>query len=67
MCYDTANHYMIIKLKQTYYHYCEIDVATVNSFKGAASMGRYYNANIRSKPDGTHGPFDCRDHPIPKY
>jgi hypothetical protein len=27
----------------------------------------FYNASIRSKRDGTHGPFDCRDHPAPQF
>ena len=65
VCYLEAKRYMIIKLKETYYHYCGVTLEAVTEFLAAPSMGRYYNDNFRSKPDGTHGPFDCRDHPIP--
>jgi hypothetical protein len=65
VCYLEAKRYMIIKLKETYYHYCGVTPEAVTEFLAAPSMGRYYNDNFRSKPDGTHGPFDCRDHPIP--
>jgi hypothetical protein len=65
VCYLEAKRYMIIKLKETYYHYCSVTPEAVTEFLVAPSMGRYYNDNFRSKPDGTHGPFDCRDHPIP--
>jgi len=36
---------MLIKLKRTYYHYCEIGVGTVDALKAAPSMGRYYNSS----------------------
>ena len=65
VCYLEAKRYMIIKLKETYYHHCGVTPEAVTEFLAAPSMGRYYNDNFRSKPDGTHGPFDCRDHPIP--
>jgi hypothetical protein len=64
VCYVEAKKYMIIKLNVTYYHYCNIGLQTVSSFLASPSMGRYYNAEIRGKGD-LHGPFDCRDHPIP--
>lgn len=65
VCYDAAEHYMVILLKGTYYHYCEIGPVTVDEFLGAASMGRYFNANIRG--GGSDGPFDCRTHRVPAY
>ena len=64
VCYLEAKRYMIIKLKDTYYHHCSVKPETMMEFLAAPSMGSYYNKNIRSKPDGTHGPFDCRDHLI---
>jgi hypothetical protein len=67
VCYDAPKHFMVIKLKETWYPYCEIDKATVDALLSAPSIGRFYNQSIRSKPDGTHGPFDCRDHPMPSY
>ena len=59
VCYDKAQSYMIISLKGTYYHYCELPTATFDGLRGAASMGRFYNQNI--KGSGSDGPFDCRD------
>jgi len=65
VCYDKANQYMIIRLKGTYYHYCELPQSTLDAFTSAESMGRYYNANI--KGSGKDGPFDCRSHRVPDY
>src|SRR5439155_6900506 len=63
VCYDRANAYMLIKLRGTYYHYCEIDAPTVARLLSADSIGRFYNANI--KGDGWDGPFDCRTRRVP--
>ena len=63
VCYDRANAYMLIKLRGTYYHYCEIDAPTVARLLSADSIGRFYNANI--KGDGRDGPFDCRTRRVP--
>lgn len=60
VCYDEAHAYMIVLLKETYYHYCDIDKATLQAFEAADSMGRYYNATIK-------GHFDCRTGHVPAY
>ena len=60
VCYDKTNSYMLILLKNTWYHYCEIDAGTVALLISATSVGRYYNTNIRGT--GKDGPFDCRTH-----
>jgi hypothetical protein len=60
VCYDEANSYMIVQLKDTYYHYCGIDKAKVEAFKEAPSMGRYFNDSIK-------GHFDCRTGHVPAY
>jgi hypothetical protein len=60
LCYDEPNAYMIVSLNGAYYHYCDIDNDTVNAFKAAASMGRYFNASIK-------GHFDCRTGHVPAY
>lgn len=60
VCYDRKEQYMVIGLQGTYYHYCEIDTGTVAALGGAASMGRYFNANIK-------GRFDCRTGRVPAY
>jgi hypothetical protein len=65
VCYDKAQSYMVISLKGTYYHYCELPPATLDSLMGAPSMGQFYNQNI--KGSGADGPFDCRTHRVPSY
>lgn len=65
VCYDATQQYMVILLKGTYYHYCEIEQGTVDSLLSAESMGRYFQANIRGS--GSDGPFDCRTHRVPNY
>jgi hypothetical protein len=60
VCYDRKEQYMVIGLQGTYYHYCEIDPGTVAALRGAASMGRFYNSNIK-------GNFDCRTRRAPAY
>ena len=66
-CYNEPKRYAIVWLgkNKTPYHYCNLGPETAEAFKAAESMGRYYNANIRST-NKQHGPFDCRDHPIPE-
>jgi len=65
VCYDKAQGYMIISLKGTYYHYCELPPATFDGLMGAPSMGQFFNHNI--KGSGSDGPYDCRTHRIPAY
>ncbi|MFT3989003.1 KTSC domain-containing protein [Aestuariivirga sp.] len=65
VCYDAAQQYMVIRLKGTYYHYCEIDEATVAGLLAAPSTGKFFNAHI--KGSGADGPFDCRTHRVPSY
>lgn len=60
VCYDHVNAYMIVRLNNIYYHYCNIDSGTVDAFLAAASMGRFFNASIK-------GHFDCRTGHVPKY
>jgi hypothetical protein len=65
VCYDKAESYMIISLRGTYYHYCELPPATFDDLMGAPSMGQFYNQNI--KGSGSDGPYDCRTHRVPTY
>lgn len=64
ICYDKGERYMLIRLKSTYYHYCEIDAATVQGLQGASSKRDFFQTRIRG--NGSDGPFDCRTKPIPK-
>jgi len=65
VCYDKPNQYMLIQLRSTYYHYCEIPDRTVAELLNAPSIGKFYNANI--KGSGSDGPYDCRSHRSPIY
>lgn len=65
VCYDKVQNYMLINLRGTYYHYCELPPATLEAFLAAPSMGQFYNQNI--KGTGSDGPFDCRTHRVPAY
>lgn len=64
ICFDSSERYMLIRLKTTYYHYCEIDAKTVQALQAARSKRQFFEAGIRGS--GNDGPFDCRTHPIPK-
>jgi hypothetical protein len=60
VCFDKLNSYMLIKLQNTWYHYCRIPEATVHSLTNAESVGRFYNAQVK-------GNFHCRLNPVPRY
>jgi hypothetical protein len=64
VCYNKEHLYMLIQLKQTWYHYCEIDAGTVQALLAAQSKGRFYNGSI--KDSGAGGKFSCRDKPVPE-
>jgi hypothetical protein len=64
VCYDKAQSYMLINLRGTYYHHCELPSVTFDTFMAAPSLGQFYNQNIRGS--GSDGPFDCRTHRIPQ-
>lgn len=65
VCYDKAQSYMVINLRGTYYHYCELPTATFDALMSAPSMGQFYNQRI--KGTGSDGPYDCRTHRVPTY
>lgn len=64
VCYDRAERSMLIRLKMTYYQYCELDSATVQGLYGSNSKRQFFETRIRCA--GADGPFDCRTHPVPK-
>jgi hypothetical protein len=69
ICYNQHARYMIIWLDRrkgiTPYHYLDIGPDVVTALKSADDTYAYYLGNIRSKLTGEHGPYDCRDHPVP--
>jgi hypothetical protein len=66
ICYDASKSYMLIRLNDTWYHYCAVDRGSVDNLIHANSVGTYYNQSFRSH-GLVHGPFDCRDRPVPDY
>ena len=60
LCYDSKERYVIVLLKNTYYHYCDVPSNIISSWKVASSMGRFYGDYIK-------GNFDCRINYLPSY
>jgi hypothetical protein len=60
VCFDKAKSYMLIRLKDTYYHYCNIPESAVTALMAADSMGRFFNAQVK-------GNYDCRVNLPPNY
>ena len=58
VCYDKVNSYLVIKLQDTYYHYCAIGGRTIAALLSAKDKELYYERTIQ-------GRFDCRRHHIP--
>jgi len=49
----------VVKLNETWYHYCSVDRASVDNLIDASPVGSYFNQRFRSQGP-VHGPFDCR-------
>ena len=64
-CYDEGQRYLLLNLKNTYYHYCEVDPQLVSDLLAAESKGRFYTGTIKSNSNG--GKYDCRNHIVPRY
>ena len=60
ICYDAKERYLLVSLKGTYYHYCEISNAAVSGWLRAQSKGRFYLAYVKGK-------YDCRTGHVPAY
>lgn len=65
VCYSAEKSYLIIRLENTDYHYCDIDSGTVQSLMNADSMGRFYHTDI--KDSGTDGRFSCVGKTVPTF
>jgi hypothetical protein len=60
ICYDSRASYLVLQLRDRYYHYCRVPAAVAADLAAASSVGSYYNAAIR-------GRYDCRGGGIPGY
>ena len=58
--YDQEQKYLLVKLRDTFYHYCSIPKGVVTNWTTTRSLGRFYNNNVK-------GNFDCREHKVPGY
>ncbi len=58
--YDYTEDYMIIKLRDTYYHYCDLPSSIWSSFQKANSFGSFYESKIQ-------GNYSCRNQEVPSY
>lgn len=59
-CYDLTNELLVLKLRDTWYHYYNVPERVWQGFKEADAKGEFYNANIR-------GVYDCQTHPVVSY
>ena len=65
VCYDKVQRYLIVGIRGSYDHYCELPQQTFDGFTTAPSMGQFFNQNIRgSGPDGR---YNCRTHRRPDH
>ncbi len=62
VCYDAADHSMIIQVNALYFQYCNIPPATLDTFLNASSMGQYYRSTIA----GANGSYGCLTHRVSK-
>jgi len=60
MFFDGKGSYLLVSLKNTFYHYCGISSKVVNAWTASNSLGRFYLDNIK-------GNYDCRVYPTPNY
>jgi hypothetical protein len=58
--YDSSSKYLIMKLKDTHYHYCDFPLSLWDSFKQVNSFGTFYEAKIQ-------GNYSCRYKKVPVY
>ena len=60
ICYDATKSYMLIKLNDTWYHYCAVDRLSADNLIRASSVGTYYNQHFRSQ-GLVHGPASYKE------
>lgn len=53
ICYNSKSQYVVVLLKETYYHYCHVPRSIVGQWLDADSKGRFFNTYSK-------GRYDCR-------
>lgn len=61
VCYHQATGYMIVKLRDTYYHYCDVGPSLFKDFIDAPSLGRFYNNAIKGRS------YACQGKELPTF
>ena len=57
VCYDHAQHDLVVATGGFYARYCGVTAETVDRLLGAPSMGQFFNRHIRREAAG--GRYDC--------
>tara|TARA_Y100000591_G_C21458953_1_gene509851 strand:+ start:151 stop:471 length:321 start_codon:yes stop_codon:yes gene_type:complete len=49
ICYDEQDEHVVVLLKSTYYHYCDVPFSIVDDWLSSYSKGRFYNSDIKGR------------------
>ena len=60
MYYDQEHSYLLVRLRNSWYHYCGIPQKEVRNWQSSQSLGSYYHSYIK-------GRYDCRTSFVPRY
>jgi hypothetical protein len=52
VCYKEDNKYLLVKIKDTWTQYCEVDPTTYKNFQTSGNMSKFFNEKIKA-------PFSC--------
>ena len=52
VCYRAESNYLLVKIKDSWTQYCEVDSATYKSFLASGNMSKFFNEKIKA-------PFSC--------
>jgi hypothetical protein len=71
LCYAEARRYLLVKMRGSYSHYCEVGPELAAELFAEPSLTDYYNV---TSYEGTFASsaklgsaFNCRNHPIPQF
>ena len=59
VCYDAENRRMLVQRHAVYRQYCDLPKDTLDAFLNAPSMGRFFNANIKTASVDGNDPYGC--------
>jgi len=58
--YNSSHMYALVRLKDTFYHYCGIPNKVVDEWSNSNSLGQFYQRNVK-------GRYDCRNAVVPTF